>query len=344
MRVLVIGGTGLISLGIIKHLQARGAAITVLNRGKRAATPAGVEAITGDRGDPAVLQAAAAKRFDVVIDMVCFQQAQADAAIAAFAGRCTQYQFCSTVCAYGPATGRDGLVREDEPLRPTTGYGRGKAECEEAFLAAGARGDFAATIVRPSHTYGPGSSLIDQLEFDPPTWDRIERGLPVLCAGDGLGMWQSTHRDDCGAFFAYAALNRTTYGRAYNAVRPEVMPWSAYYAEVAAALGRQMRLLSLPIATIIAADPGRFGFLTEITRWHGAYDATRAMADVPEFRPRIGLREGAAQTLADAKRRGAWKASAGDALYDRLVAQAESLGAEVTLAHPATPAASAAAR
>lgn len=36
-----------------------------------------------------------------------------------------------------------------------------------------------------------------------------------MCAGDGLGLWQSTHRDDCGKLFAYAALNSKTYGEAY---------------------------------------------------------------------------------------------------------------------------------
>ena len=67
------------------------------------------------------------------------------------------------------------------------------------------------TIIRPGSTYGPGAPLIDNLEPDAVAWDRIERGLPALCAGDGLGLWQSTHRDDCGKLFAYAALQPQTY-------------------------------------------------------------------------------------------------------------------------------------
>ena len=38
MRVLVIGGTGLISVGIVKHLLARKADVTVFNRGRRPST------------------------------------------------------------------------------------------------------------------------------------------------------------------------------------------------------------------------------------------------------------------------------------------------------------------
>ena len=38
MQVLIIGGTGLISTGIVKHLLARGAGVTVFNRAKREST------------------------------------------------------------------------------------------------------------------------------------------------------------------------------------------------------------------------------------------------------------------------------------------------------------------
>ena len=39
MRTLVIGGTGLISRGIVKHLLARGAQVRAFNRGKCAGPP-----------------------------------------------------------------------------------------------------------------------------------------------------------------------------------------------------------------------------------------------------------------------------------------------------------------
>src|SRR5439155_10734830 len=120
------------------------------------------------------------------------------------------------------------LVDEEFPQDPITPYGRAKLACERLFLEAGRQGRFAATIIRPSNTYGPGAPLIDQLECDGPTWDRVARGLPVFIAGDGLGLWQSTHRDDCGKLFAHAALNPRTYGQAYNATRDEVFTWRDY--------------------------------------------------------------------------------------------------------------------
>src|SRR5580692_1934953 len=103
MRVLLIGGTGLISRGIVKHLLARGAEVTVFNRAEREDTlPAEVKRIVGDRDLAEDFERRfAATRFDVIIDMICFTPEQAASDVRAFGGRCEQFIFCSTVCTYG---------------------------------------------------------------------------------------------------------------------------------------------------------------------------------------------------------------------------------------------------
>src|SRR6185436_6743271 len=123
------------------------------------------------------------------------------------------------------------LVDEDWPQRPITEYGRNKVACQRLFLEAGVAGRFAATIFRPSNTYGPGAPLIDQLEGSGPTWDRVLRGQLVLIADGGVALWQSTHRDDCGLLFALAALEPRTYGQCYNATRDRVFTWRDYYRQ-----------------------------------------------------------------------------------------------------------------
>jgi len=330
-NALVVGGTGLISTGITRHLVARGAQVTIYNRGQRESTlPAGVRQMLGNRDDSAAfVHSFERERFDVVFDMICFTPAQAEASVNAFSGRCQQLLFCSTVCTYSVDTPPQVLIDESCPREPSSQYGRNKLSCEQAFLRAAERGAFAATIVRPSHTYGPGSSLIDQQEFDSGTWDRVARGLPVLVAGDGLGLWQSTHRDDCGKFFAYAALAPKTYGEAYNATRDEVLTWRGYYREVARALDTRAQVIFVPTAWLIAQDPKRFNFLAETTQFHGAYSSAKAKAHVPEFRATIGLEAGARDTFADMRRRGAWRDSGGDAPYQRIVERALALGAAI---------------
>jgi nucleoside-diphosphate-sugar epimerase len=329
MKVLIIGGTGLISLGIAKHLAMRGAEVTIFCRGRRAipALPARTDLLVGDRGEAErFVEMFEGSRYAAVIDMICFSPRDAECTVRAFAGRCDHLLFCSTVCTYGVKTPGTVLIDETFPQEPISAYARDKLACERIFESAHAAGAFPVTIVRPSHTYGPGAPLIDQLEADGVAWDRIERGLPILCAGDGLGLWQSTHRDDCGKLFAYAALNPTTYGEAYNATRDEIFTWRAWYREIARALGARARLVFAPAGWLLSALPQRFGFLREITQYHGAYSSAKARAHVPEFRATIGLEEGARETLADVRRRNAWRDSTSDTEYQHLVDAALALG------------------
>ena len=330
MRVLILGGTGLISVGIVKHLLARGADITVFNRGLRDASqmPKGVKALVGDRNELEIFERRfAGEHFDAVIDMIAFSPGQAMSDVRAFGGRCTHFLFCSTVCTYGVKIPSSVVIDESFAQEPISEYGRNKLACERIILDAQRGGAFMATVIRPSSTYGPGSPLIDQLEFNPIAWDRIAKGEPVLVADDGLGLWNSTHRDDVGKLFAYAALNAKTYGKSYNATTQRVFTWRDYYREVAAALGTTAKLISMPADWIVDRDAKRFNLLAEITRHHGPYTSAAAMADVPEFVCEIDFTTGAKQTVDDLKRRGALRVGA-DPAYDAMVADAMALGSK----------------
>lgn len=330
MRVLILGGTGLISVGIVKHLLARGGEITVFNRGQRDASqlPKGVKALVGDRNELETFERRfAGEHFDVVIDMIAFTPSAAMSDVRAFGGRCTHFIFCSTVCTYGVKIPAGVVIDESFPQEPVSDYGRNKLACERIILDAQRGGAFMATVIRPSSTYGPGSPLIDQLEVNPIAWDRIARGLPVIVADDGLGLWNSTHRDDVGKLFAYASLNATTYGKSYNATTQRVFTWRDYYREAAAALGTTAKLISMPADWIVARDPKRFGLLAEITRHHGPYTSAAAMADVPEFRCEIGFEAGAKQTIDDMKRRDALRTGP-DTGYESMVEAAIACGAK----------------
>ncbi len=322
MNILLIGGTGLISTGIVKHLQKRGASISMFNRGKRTNRLEGnVPAITGDRNNPADLEqcVAGGKTWDVVIDMVCFNPEQAEATAKIFTAKCKQFIFCSTVCTYGVKIPPGVVIDESFPQEPISGYGKNKVLCEKIFESAASKKAFELTIIRPSHTYGEGNPLIDNVEFDSIAWDRVEKGLPVLCAGDGLGLWNSTHRDDVGKLFAYASLNPRTYGQSYNATTERVFTWRDYYREAAAALGSTAKLIFAPADWIVAHDPKRFGLLAEITQFHGPYTSMKARRDVPEFKVEIDFQAGAKRVFDDIKKRGKWKQGSDDALYQSIV-------------------------
>jgi nucleoside-diphosphate-sugar epimerase len=187
------------------------------------------------------------------------------------------------------------------------------------------------TIFRPANTYGPGRFIADQLELDSVAWDRVERGLPVVCADGAMTLIQSTHIDDCGKAFAYGALNPRTYGEIYNTTRDRIFTWRDYYREMGIALGKPIELFTMPSNWIIRRSPERFFFLREITRFHCAYSSAKAKRDIPEFRCTIDFPDGARETVEDLRDRKAFRDSSGDDLYQRMADEAVKVGDRIDL-------------
>jgi len=323
MKVLIVGGTGLISTGIVKALSARGAALTVFNRGRTDdRLGAGVRHLAGDRNDfPAFETAvAAAGPWDVVIDMICFRPDQAESDVRAFAGRCGHFIFCSTVCTYGN-TQTVVPTLETTPQAPHSAYGRDKVACEQVFLRAHAARKMPVTIFRPSHTYGPGGNVINNLGWEPTFVDRLRQGRPIIVSGDGHGLWQSAYSEDVGAGFAGAAGNSACFGEAYNIVGDEVVTWDDYTRRTAAAIGAPPpRIVHVPTDLLLAIDRPRYSALEEIFRFHGVYSSAKLKHVVPAYRSATPYEEGVRRTVAWMDRHGKVAPAESDPFEDRLVA------------------------
>ncbi len=93
LRILFIGGTGLISSASSTLALSRGHEVTLLNRGSTPvpAELAGAEQLTGDTDDAASLRAAVGSReFDVVANFRAYRPEQVAADIELFGGRTGQ--------------------------------------------------------------------------------------------------------------------------------------------------------------------------------------------------------------------------------------------------------------
>jgi nucleoside-diphosphate-sugar epimerase len=177
MRICVIGGTGNISTSLVRLLVEQGHHVTCFNRGQSGALPEGAGWIQGDRRDRAAFERTLqGQPFDAAIDMQCFNREDAASSVRAFS-HVQHFVQCSTVCTYGIADG-SMPVTEDHPLRPTTTYGRHKAQADAVFLEAYDRQGFPVTIVKPSTTYGPKQGLLRQIAWDFSWIDRIRKVNP----------------------------------------------------------------------------------------------------------------------------------------------------------------------
>jgi nucleoside-diphosphate-sugar epimerase len=328
VRILIIGGTGLISTPITRFLVERGEDVTLYNRGKTPPRiPQNVARIRGDRKDYEAFekQMQDARPFDCVIDMVCFDPPDAESVVRAFTGRTGQVIFCSTVDVYNkPADTYP--VSEEQSRGGVTAYGKNKARCEKTLLEAHERGDFNVTIIRPAYTYGEGGSIVHTFGWGTAYLDRISKGKPIVVHGDGSSMWVACHVEDVARAFVSALGNERAFGQAYHVTGEEWMTWNRYHQGVAEALGApEPELVHIPTDLLGRVAPDRAGVCVGNFRFNNIFDNAKAREDL-DFRYTIPWVEGVKRTVRWLDEHDGIENSDEDPFDDRLIAAWRRLG------------------
>jgi nucleoside-diphosphate-sugar epimerase len=284
MRVLIVGGTGVISTPLSARLIAAGHEVVHCNRGERPARgPAPAGTIVGDRTDFSAFEAAiaAAGTWDCVYDMVVYRPEEAASAVRAFRGRTRQYVLCSTVDTYAKPAPRYP-IDEDSPLGGVSAYGIAKRQCEAILMAAHDQGDLPVTILRPAYTYGPGArGVLHSLGFDTRVLDRLARGLPVIVHDGGTSLWAFGAAEDVASAFAGALGNGRALGRVYNVTGDATITWADHLRRVAAAMGWPApALVPIPTEALVRLLPERSVITAENLRFSNVFSNARAKAEL----------------------------------------------------------------
>ena len=184
MKVLFIGGTGIISTASTKLAAERGIDLTLLRRGVREAdVPKDLKTITADiKEETAAANALGKRTWDAVVDWTAFTAADVERDIRLFRGRTNQFIFISSASAYQKPVGHY-LITESTPLvNPYWQYSRDKIVCEERLLQAYRDEGFPVTIVRPSLTYGETQIVlaVNSWQKSYTAVDRMRRGKKVI--------------------------------------------------------------------------------------------------------------------------------------------------------------------
>jgi len=321
LKVLFIGGSGVISSACSRLAVERGVDLYVLNRGSTTARPVPDEAtlLRGDIRDPAsAKEALGLLEFDAVVDWVAFTPDHVQADLDLLRSRTRQYVFISSASAYQTPPERVP-VTESTPLRnPYWQYSRDKIACEDLLVRAYRQEGFPATIVRPSHTYDKTSVPLDG------GWTslaRMRQGKPVVVHGDGTSLWTLTHHVDFARGFVPLLGHPRTVGDAFHITSDDVLTWNQIVQNLAAAAGVEPRIVHVPSDAIAAANPEWGAGLLGDKAHSMVFDNSKLRSVVPEYRATIPFEHGAREIVdwhdADASRQ---QVDAGmDALMDRLV-------------------------
>ncbi len=297
MKVLFIGGTGIISSACARQALELDIELTALVRGRSSERPlpAAVEVLHADIRDGASADAALGDRsFDVVVDYVAFTPEQVRADLERFLGRVGQYIFISSASAYRKPLASLPIVEGTPLANPYWQYSRDKIACEELLMAAWRDEAFPVTIVRPSHTYDRLSlpTLAGYTDID-----RMRRGDPVVVHGDGTSLWVLTHHLDFARAFVGLLGNPKAIGECFHITSDLLLTWNEIYETLARAAGCEAQLVHVASETIARAVPKWGPGLLGDKAHSLMFDNTKIKRVVPGWAASIPFSRGAREII-----------------------------------------------
>ena len=304
MKVLFIGGTGLISSACSELAIQRGMELFILNRGMstKHSPPNGAHMLAGDvyKDENGVAAMLADHHFEVVVDWIAFTAADIERDIRLFSEKTDQFVFISSASAYQKPP-QHYIITEETPLEnPYWQYSRDKIACEEMLMGAYQKDGFPVTIVRPSLTYGPSQLPLCTNSWQQPYTiiDRMKRGQKIVIPGDGTSLWVFTWNADFAVGFLGLFGNENAIGEAFHITSDEVLTWNQAYEEVARALGVELNMVHVASDLIARYDEHAIGSLIGDKVNSAVFDNSKIKRFVPEFDCKVPWEEGIRRTIA----------------------------------------------
>jgi nucleoside-diphosphate-sugar epimerase len=301
MKILFLGGTGVISTACTTLAAGRGMDVTLLTRGQHASQlPAGVRTLIADANDPSLIEKLDGESFDAVVDWIAFTPADIERDLKLFRGRTRQFVFISSASAYQkPQT--HYLISESTPLaNPYWDYSRNKIACEERLMAAYRNQGFPVTIVRPSLTYGESliPLVLNSWERSYTAVDRMIRGQKLIVPGDGTSLWVITHNSDFAKGLVGLLGHQQAIGHTFHITSDEVLTWDQMFRTVGDAVGVEPQLVHISSDFIAACLPEKKGTLIGDKSVSVVFDNSKVKRFVPEYRATTSFAEGIRRSLA----------------------------------------------
>jgi len=303
MKVLFIGGTGLISSACSELAVRRGMDLTILNRSQsgKYPVPAGAHLLAADiHGNPEKLTGLLADQtFDVVVDWLAFTPDDIERDITLFSRKTGQFIFISSASAYQKPLMHYRITEETPLENPYWQYSRDKIACETRLMEAYRRDGFPVTIVRPSLTYGPSNLPLCTNSWEHPFTiiDRMRKGKPVIVPGDGSSLWVCTWNGDFAVGLLGLFGQTTSSGETFHITSDEVLTWNQLYTQVYAALGIQPAIIHIPSDWLAAWDDDYTGSLIGDKSNSVVFDNSKIKRFVPEYDCKVSWAEGAKRAI-----------------------------------------------
>jgi nucleoside-diphosphate-sugar epimerase len=293
MRILFIGGSGIISSACTQLAINKGIEVYHLNRGQSyqlRPAPEKVKHLISDVRNPEETKKILKKlSFDIVVDWISYTPDQIEYNLNILAGKAKQYIFISSASAYQTPP-NELPVTEKTPLdNPFWKYSRDKIACEEYLTQNAVRHNVIYTIVRPSHTYDETTVPI---VGGYTAVSRMLSGKPVVIHGDGTSVWTLTYHRDFAKGLIGLLDNSRAMDEIFHITSDELLTWNQIYHLVAEAFGTKVNAVHVPSEHIAKYDNELGSGILGDKAQSMIFDNSKIKSVVPDFQCDIKFKTG----------------------------------------------------
>lgn len=258
MKVLFVGGSGIISTQVSKLAIKKGIDLYILNRGnKNDKLPKEVKILQGDIHHKDEVKALIKDMyFDTIVSWISFTVDDVKRDYELYNGHTKQFVFISSASAYMKPIPFIPITEEIPLGNKYWGYSENKKKCEDYLLDINNK-DFNVTIIRPSHTYDE-TMLVSQLSSRNHPYTMINRmleGKPIIMPDDGKSLWTLTYSGDFAHAFVDVLGNEKTYGNYYHLTGEKAYSWEQINQFICDAVGVKPNVIYIPMGLILMHFP-----------------------------------------------------------------------------------------
>lgn len=251
MKILIIGGSGILSSAVVDACIAKGYDVTMLNRGtNNQYINKNAKLIICDvRDEKKVKVKMQGLFFDVVIDFIVYNLEQLKQSPNLFGNLSNQYIFISSAQVYN--TSIQKIHEEtDETIQPLWQYSVNKDICEKFLRSYSETHSINYTIVRPGVNYD--NRRIPYGMYPPigMHWtivERIKAGKPIITWNNGSNRLNLTRVED----FAFGLLSllgdKRAHNETFNVVGDYVYSWLEVLETLGELLNTEVHTIDIPV-------------------------------------------------------------------------------------------------
>lgn len=299
-KLLLVGGTGVLSKAVAEHALQSGIQVTMVNRGKRP-VPAGAELLVCECHQYGEIRSMlSGRQFDAAIDFLCYTPEELRASFRLYSEHCRQYVYISSCAVYDTRIG--GVMAEDAPkVLPIWNYSVDKWNSEVLLAQLAAGSACRTTVVRPSVTYGDTRipyGIMPPYGYHWTLPARILAGKPVIRWNGGVNRCNMMRVEDFAVGCVGLIGNPLAFGEAFNACGDETPSFNDVLDVLSGLLGRKAVTVDVDSEFYAKELPAKAGEILGGRSIDSINSNAKIKRAVPAFKQTLDLREGISRTLA----------------------------------------------